>query len=45
MSDELNNQPIPADENHVIAERRAKLAAIREQAKAKGFEVPVVEKK
>ncbi len=36
MSDEPNNQPTPADENHVIAERRAKLAVIRETAKAAG---------
>ncbi len=36
MSDETNNQPPPADENHVIAERRAKLATIREASKAAG---------
>jgi lysyl-tRNA synthetase, class II len=34
MSDQ--NQTPPQDENHVIAERRQKLAAIREQSKSKG---------
>jgi lysyl-tRNA synthetase, class II len=34
MSDQ--NQTPPQDENHVIAERRQKLAAIRAQAKSKG---------
>jgi lysyl-tRNA synthetase, class II len=34
MSDQ--NQTPPEDENHVIAERRQKLAAIRAQAKSKG---------
>jgi lysyl-tRNA synthetase, class II len=36
MSDQTQTPTPPQDENHVIAERRQKLAAIRAQAKSKG---------